>query len=82
MSRIGWIRLPARNLSDKSLGGIAVAVLCVGYLLNPFFGIDILPDQLPIIGNLDEAGITYVLMTIMTKRGWITVPQKQIAAQN
>ena len=31
-----------------------LAMLGMIYLLNPTFGIDFLPDNLPIIGNLDE----------------------------
>lgn len=33
------------------------------YLLNPTFGmIELIPDNLPIIGNLDEAGATAIVM--------------------
>ena len=39
------------------------AVACVLYLLNPDFGIyELIPDNLPIVGNLDEAGATLLLV--------------------
>ncbi len=36
---------------------LAWAALILGavYVLNPTFGVDLLPDNLPILGNLDEA---------------------------
>ena len=43
---------------------LAWTILILGgvYMLNPTFGVDILPDNLPIIGNLDE--MTIVLMML------------------
>jgi hypothetical protein len=36
---------------------------CVLYLLNPGFGIvEVLQDNIPIVGNLDEAGATAFLI--------------------
>ena len=32
------------------------------YLLNPTLGIDLLPDNLPIVGNLDEAAIVFLML--------------------
>ena len=41
-------------------GGIVVSVL---YLLNPGFGIIAeIPDNFPVIGNLDEVGATLLLV--------------------
>lgn len=38
-------------------------VLCVLYLLNPTGGfIELIPDNIPIIGNLDEAAATAILL--------------------
>ena len=44
--------------------GLAWGVLALGglYLLNPTFGVDILPDNLPILGNLDEAAIMLIVL--------------------
>jgi len=39
-----------------------MGVLAVIYMLNPGFGfIEFLPDNLPIIGNLDEGGATMAI---------------------
>lgn len=41
------------------IGGIIAAI----YLLNPTFGMfELIPDNIPIIGNLDEAAATAVLL--------------------
>jgi uncharacterized membrane protein YkvA (DUF1232 family) len=49
-------------MKSKIVAGI-VAVLSALYLLNPGFGIfDLLPDNMPGIGNLDEAGVTALLI--------------------
>jgi hypothetical protein len=32
------------------------------YLLNPTFGVDILPDNVPVLGNLDEAAILLLVL--------------------
>jgi uncharacterized membrane protein YkvA (DUF1232 family) len=40
-----------------------IAAFCVVYLLNPTMGvIELIPDNFPIIGNLDEATATAVLI--------------------
>ncbi len=44
---------------------IASGILSVLYLLNPGFGVfDLIPDNLPIIGNLDEGAAAYVLISV------------------
>jgi hypothetical protein len=41
----------------------AGAVLCVIYLLNLDAGVcELIPDNFPVIGNLDEAGATVLLV--------------------
>ena len=47
----------------KSVVALALGLLSVLYLLNPGVGfIEIIPDNLPIIGNLDEVGATLLLL--------------------
>ncbi len=42
---------------------ILAAVFSVIYLANPTGGfIEFIPDNIPIIGNIDEAGVTMLLM--------------------
>lgn len=42
---------------------IIVAIIAGIYLLNPTFGyIELIPDNFPIIGNLDEAGAVAILV--------------------
>jgi len=45
---------------------IATGILSVLYLLNPGFGVfDLIPDNLPIIGNLDEGAAAYVIISVI-----------------
>jgi len=58
---------PLRRTRLSCLGGRAVAVaLAVGsglYLLNPTMGLfELLPDNLPLVGNLDEAAMVTMLL--------------------
>ena len=43
---------------------LAWTVLVVGgiYLLNPAFGVDLLPDNLPLVGNLDEVAVVFLVV--------------------
>jgi hypothetical protein len=53
---------PAKSTS-KTIGYIAVIIMCVIYLLNPSSGVlEAIPDVLPVIGNLDEATATTALI--------------------
>jgi Protein of unknown function (DUF1232) len=46
----------------KKLGVIFLALFSLLYLLNPTAGIfELLPDNLPFIGNVDESLAAYVL---------------------
>lgn len=40
-----------------------IAALCAIYLINPTMGvIEFIPDNIPIVGNLDEATATAILL--------------------
>ena len=61
----------------KPIGSILLLIVCLLYLLNPFLGIELLPDYIPVIGNLDEAGVTYLLLLAMSRLGWIHLPRRK-----
>ena len=51
----------------RTIGGtivaIVVAILCVIYMLNPTAGfLEFIPDNLPVIGNVDEGLIMILLL--------------------
>lgn len=52
----------------KNLGYIGLIIICIAYLLNPTGGfVEVIPDALPIIGNLDEATIASLLVLSIQK---------------
>lgn len=47
----------------KKLGLIAAIISLLVYIANPGMGvIELIPDNIPFIGNLDEAGATALLI--------------------
>ena len=53
--------------TSRTIGGtivaVIVALLCVVYMLNPTAGfLEFIPDNLPIIGNVDEGLIMILLL--------------------
>jgi hypothetical protein len=49
---------------------MGLAACMVLYLVNPTAGIlELLPDNLPLVGNLDEAGATLILLQILAYYG-------------
>lgn len=47
----------------KKLGVVLLGLFCLLYLLNPGAGIfELIPDNLPFIGNLDEAAAAATLL--------------------
>ena len=69
---------------------LAWGILGLGalYLLNPLAGIDLIPDVIPIAGNLDEAAIVVVVLGALRYldiplpefiESWIT-PSRQLPA--
>lgn len=60
---------PPRTLG-KSLVALGLGALSLVYLLNPGAGIiDLIPDNLPILGNLDEAAATLLLLNCLAYFG-------------
>ncbi len=48
----------------KNLGMAIAGLLALLYLINPTAGVfEFIPDNLPFIGNLDEAAATAILLT-------------------
>ncbi len=48
------------------------AVISFIYLLNPTLGVlELIPDNFPVIGNLDEAAALMVLLRSMYNLGWL-----------
>lgn len=56
------------------LKNIAVAIagiVCIIYLLNPDAGIlELIPDNIPLIGNLDEVAATILLLKVLKYFRW------------
>ncbi len=52
----------------KNLGYIGLIIMCIAYLLNPTGGfVELIPDALPIVGNLDEATVASLLVLSIQK---------------
>ena len=50
---------------------IIIAILSVLYILNPGAGIfELIPDNMPIIGNLDEATAAFLLISCLRYFGF------------
>jgi hypothetical protein len=65
-------REPTRKQTSILKKVIAVLVACISalYLINPTLGLfELLPDALPIIGNLDEAFFTLALVSALGALG-------------
>ncbi|MEM7144983.1 MAG: DUF1232 domain-containing protein [Verrucomicrobiota bacterium] len=56
--------------AGKSVVMLVLMALSVAYLLNPGMGILAeIPDNLPVVGNLDEAGATALLIACLAYFG-------------
>lgn len=54
---------PAPKTALGSVAALATALVAALYLLNLGFGwLELLPDNVPLVGNLDEAGATAALL--------------------
>jgi len=66
-----------KSQGPSMLVNILIAVFCAIYLINPTLGvIELLPDNLPIIGNLDEATATAGLLYALSGLGVIPWKRK------
>lgn len=55
----------------KTIGMALAGVVAVVYLLNPDAGlIELIPDNIPLIGNLDEVAATILLFRVLGYFGW------------
>lgn len=55
-----------------SVGSLVVGGICLLYLLNPTAGfLEFIPDNIPIIGNLDEAAAVTGLLMALSNLGII-----------
>jgi len=51
-----------KHMTKHLLVGL-LGLVALGYILNPSIGIfEFLPDNLPLVGNLDEAAATTILL--------------------
>jgi len=54
----------------KKLLIVIIGILAFLYLINPFFGIfELIPDNFPIVGNLDEATAAFLLFSSLSYFG-------------
>ncbi|MFM7133431.1 MAG: DUF1232 domain-containing protein [Planctomycetota bacterium] len=59
-----------RRSAWRTAGAVAVALISAIYLVNPTLGVfELLPDVLPIVGNLDEAFFTLALVSSLAALG-------------
>jgi uncharacterized membrane protein YkvA (DUF1232 family) len=50
----------------KLLAKLALMLVCIIYLINPGAGfVELLPDNLPFIGNLDEGAAATILVLLL-----------------
>jgi hypothetical protein len=55
---------------SKKLLVAAIGIVSAFYLINPGFGIlEFIPDNIPFIGNLDEATATFLLLSSLAYFG-------------
>lgn len=60
-----------RDSKLKSLIVILFGIVGLIYLLNPTAGLfEIIPDNLPVIGNLDEAGAVMLIIAVFRYFGF------------
>jgi uncharacterized membrane protein YkvA (DUF1232 family) len=64
----------------KKAGATLLIFVCVVYVLNPGAGVfELLPDNIPFLGNVDEALATYLIISCLTylRAGKFLLPNKR-----
>lgn len=60
--------------AGRPIGSIFLLLFCLFYLLNPTAGaFELLPDILPIVGNIDEGVATFGLLIALNNMGVINL---------
>ena len=69
-------RKESKNVPEKKRGFIAsvivglIGLFCTFYLINPGAGVlELIPDNVPVVGNLDEAGAAALLVSCLAYFG-------------
>lgn len=59
-----------RKSVKKDIAVILVGIIAFIYLVNPGFGLfELIPDTFPLIGNLDEASATFLILSALSYFG-------------
>lgn len=54
----------------KNIIVVVIGILAFLYLLNPGFGLfELIPDHIPLIGNLDESTATFLILSSLAYFG-------------
>lgn len=62
---------PSARTPGKTLGALVLGALSVLYILNPSAGLlEFIPDNFPIVGNLDEAAAVVILANCLAYFGF------------
>ena len=65
------------TLRESKPARIIVALLCAVYLFMPNFGIiELLPDNLPFVGNIDEFAASFLMFSSLSLLPWVDSPSK------
>lgn len=76
-------KINTEKFSTKDYGMVVLGIFSVLYLLNFSFGVvEFLPDNLPLIGNIDEVLVVGVLVSVFEYFGinvtrWFKRPQNK-----
>lgn len=65
---------PSTSMAGNLVSVIGL-VLAGIYLANPTFGFDLIPDNLPGIGNIDEVVATTIFLACLSRLGINILPQ-------
>lgn len=54
-----------------------VVLFCLGYMVFPTFGVfELIPDNLPFVGNLDEFAVMFVMLAAADILPWVNSPSR------